>query len=153
MELAQQLIQKSEFDQAVATLKQLKTDTHEKWRLLGVCYTGKKKPLIAVKCFFKAVALGAQYECRLNLCVALSMLGRHRQAKQICEVVLRELSEAGEQSALLDQAYYNLGVENEYIGDFAGSAAAFAKSALGQSLLPEIQEKVKSREEKLLKRI
>ncbi len=55
------------------------------------------------------------------------------------------MQEEGESSQhgddIVSTAYYNLGVENEHLRDYAAAQECFAKSKLAAKILPEIEQK------------
>lgn len=69
-------------------------------------------------------------QAKLNICAVLSKTGRHRKAKEFAQQAVKDLH-GSKDSNLLDVAYYNLGVENEYLHRYSNAQKAFTRSALG----------------------
>lgn len=52
----------------------------------------------------------------------------------------------------MEKAYYNLGVELEYLKEFSKAKVVFEKTKLGETVLPEISQKASEQREEHLRR-
>jgi len=103
---------------------------------LSYFYQTKKKPLLALNYLHRALEielgdpntpLTRVAQTKLNICAVLSSLGKHELSKDFALGAIQNLKEAKEgTSEILDQAYYNLGVELEHLKDYEGARSVFA---------------------------
>lgn len=116
---------------------------------LGCFYKNRNKPHTALQYLDRALRIEATTPAchnpagtHLNLCAILSQLGRHREAMEHAQCALEllnygkgetepaEKDSGGAQTSITAIAYYNLGVEQEYLKQVPQAVKSY-KSAVG----------------------
>jgi len=140
---------------------------------LACVYKRRGKPLAALKCLEKGTALCLEFNekdniaiTHLNICAILSQLGNHKAAseeafkasiqctedleklrniiRQSKDPVLKVKKEYHEKMSLLGISYYNLGVQEEFIGNYKHALEWYQKACSIVEGNPEIDLKLKS---------
>ncbi len=100
--LAEALIEKKDYVEALSLLEKLEEKDDVSYNLLGLIFLANKEIDQAIEYFNKALSINEREEYKLNLAIALQMKGEVEEAKEILE----KLIENGYKTA---EVKYNLG--------------------------------------------
>jgi hypothetical protein len=104
----------------------------------------------------KATPLIRIAQLKINLCAVLSHAGKHELARDFAKGAIENVENDESESPkddLLTTAYYNLGVEYEYLHDLSAAKDCFKKSKLAKDFLPEIESRSAEIEHRKLTRL